>query len=1034
MSVPIQTLKASFNGGEQTPIMDARVDAAAYASGCRILENFIPRPHGMICKRPGTEYLGGTKGNVKARLFGFRRSTETNYILEFNNQCIRFWKGGTTASAVTVSGAAAWVTATAYEVGDYVTESSTIYYCTTAHTSGVFATDLTANKWVAQTAYEIPAPYALADVFDLKFCQLNDVLFIAHPNYRPQRLSRFSETNWVLEDVPFDYAPALDPNEERIALQVQYDNVPDWSNATTGYVVGDRVLGITNEWVGVLFTCHTAHNASTTANDEPGEGSNYTAYWNIGTSSETIASWANATAYVVGNKVRRNKTIYECYRNHTSSSPVTGVLNQKVGGNRPQDGQYWTRFWRISSADTDLSGLTFALVASSDVFASTDVGTIWQLEIGASGYAASINIASGSDIDPTEPLFIQGSYTASTNWNAADAMVGALYIEESLDNVTWAKVKEWVITDNNEGNVTFTGESPSVGAWYRIGVRNRTAGATGAKFKLEPALSVLTLPFEITAYTDAKTVNGYFKLPNDQLPPESIIGVSTTVWRKPAFSATNGYPAAVAFHDSRLWWAGTAGYPARIWGSHTDDFYTYLLGTLDTDGIDVTIAAVESNAIQWLASFNRTMVIGTTGDEWTLDSGESDGPLTPTSVRIRRRTRYGSSGLAPQLTGDSLLWVQRNNRRVREFAYRFETDAYAAPDMTQLAEHIAQGGFVQTAFQSAVEPILWAVCENGALAGFSYDREQNVTAWHRHITGDRGAFLQFNDDNDPTYYAADKFRSVAVIYGDTTDEVWFVVRRNNGAGGVNHYIERFNPRLMSFVMGGPYTELLDRDRWVFLDSHKFSASASGGTTGNYEFSGYEHLQGRTGLNWVNATATGTNTPSRADSTQVIVTDSTSPPAGVASGNITVNANIVIGIPVFAIVVPNRMEALLQTGTSQGREWRIGRSVFKIWRSFGGGFLDVAPLVTAAAENAPSILDYQASFNEIEYDFTRGLRISTSVDFPRENYFAGDLYTGETGEQYWEANVCQNPLPCIGSIECWPFNLLAVVFKVEVSGE
>lgn len=41
----------------------------------------------------------------------------------------------------------AWVTATAYQVNDLVRESGSTYICLIAHTSGVFADDLTALKW-----------------------------------------------------------------------------------------------------------------------------------------------------------------------------------------------------------------------------------------------------------------------------------------------------------------------------------------------------------------------------------------------------------------------------------------------------------------------------------------------------------------------------------------------------------------------------------------------------------------------------------------------------------------------------------------------------------------------------------------------------------------------------------------------------------------------------------------------------------------------------------------------------------------------
>lgn len=50
--------------------------------------------------------------------------------------------------------ATAWVTATAYIVGDIVLQDNECYECITAHTSGTFATDLAATKWVIQN---IPA-------------------------------------------------------------------------------------------------------------------------------------------------------------------------------------------------------------------------------------------------------------------------------------------------------------------------------------------------------------------------------------------------------------------------------------------------------------------------------------------------------------------------------------------------------------------------------------------------------------------------------------------------------------------------------------------------------------------------------------------------------------------------------------------------------------------------------------------------------------------------------------------------------------
>ncbi len=55
-----------------------------------------------------------------------------------------------TANESTVRGA--WVTGTAYALKDVVTQSSVTYICAVAHTSGTFATDLAAVKWLALNA------------------------------------------------------------------------------------------------------------------------------------------------------------------------------------------------------------------------------------------------------------------------------------------------------------------------------------------------------------------------------------------------------------------------------------------------------------------------------------------------------------------------------------------------------------------------------------------------------------------------------------------------------------------------------------------------------------------------------------------------------------------------------------------------------------------------------------------------------------------------------------------------------------------
>lgn len=56
-NIPILTL----NGGKYSPLIDARSDVEKYQSGCRILDNYIPRVYGPVERRPGTKFIHKAK-------------------------------------------------------------------------------------------------------------------------------------------------------------------------------------------------------------------------------------------------------------------------------------------------------------------------------------------------------------------------------------------------------------------------------------------------------------------------------------------------------------------------------------------------------------------------------------------------------------------------------------------------------------------------------------------------------------------------------------------------------------------------------------------------------------------------------------------------------------------------------------------------------------------------------------------------------------------------------------------------------------
>jgi len=154
----------SFVSGEFSAKLDGRTDFAKYQTSCKTLENFLIHPQGAATRRVGTQFISEIKDSTKkTRLIPFEFSTTQTYILEFGNQYIRFYK----------------------DKGQILSGGS---------------------------AYEISSPYLEAELFDIKFAQSADVMYLVHPNHETSKLSRTGHTSWSLDEVEFTDGPYLAVN------------------------------------------------------------------------------------------------------------------------------------------------------------------------------------------------------------------------------------------------------------------------------------------------------------------------------------------------------------------------------------------------------------------------------------------------------------------------------------------------------------------------------------------------------------------------------------------------------------------------------------------------------------------------------------------------------------------------------------------------------------------------------------------------------------------------------------------------------
>jgi hypothetical protein len=260
------------------------------------------------------------------------------------------------------------------------------------------------------------------------------------------------------------------------------------------------------------------------------------------------------------------------------------------------------------------------------------------------------------------------------------------------------------------------------------------------------------------------------------------------------FAAVNDYPRSVTAWQQRLFWGGTNNNPQTVWASALGNFGNFDLvdATEDDDPIQFTVDSNTLNVIKWLMP-GISILMGTSGSEYYADGGGRGTAMTPTTLSVLPTTEYGCANIAPVRAENTVLYVQRAGKKVREMKYNWDEDTYVAPNVTIFSEHLTAPGIKAMSYQQEPNSLLWVVLNDGNMAGMTYEKQHQVYAWHSHTT-------------------AGDFESTAVIpnpAGDA-DEAWFVVKRNiNGTD--KRFVEYMDTSIntdCAFVYDGVATTLV----------------------------------------------------------------------------------------------------------------------------------------------------------------------------------------------------------------------------------
>ena len=364
---------SNFTAGELSPRLDGRNDLAKYSAGCATVENMVIYPHGAAARRPGTQYVAEVKtSSAKTRLIPFEFSTTQTYILELGNQYIRFYRDN----------------------GQILSSGS---------------------------PYEISSPYLTAELFDIKFAQSADVMYVTHPSHKTRKLSRTGHTSWTLTEVDFTNGPFLDANVTTTTL------TPSAAGTGSRTITASAVTGI-NSGSGFLAT-------------DVGRQIHFNdGYGTITARTNTTVVTANiTTAFANANPI--TNWYLGAFSDTTGHASCVSFFEQRLvfaaTTNNPQT-VYFSKSGDYENMDANIGGTVadddaiIYTIASNQVNAIRFMATSRTLIIGTAG--GEFTVSGGGDnnaVTPTNILIKKQSNHGAANVNAISVANATLFLQRA---------------------------------------------------------------------------------------------------------------------------------------------------------------------------------------------------------------------------------------------------------------------------------------------------------------------------------------------------------------------------------------------------------------------------------------------------------------------------------------------------------------------------------------------------------------------------------------------------------------------------
>ena len=218
--------------------------------------------------------------------------------------------------------------------------------------------------------------------------------------------------------------------------------------------------------------------------------------------------------------------------------------------------------------------------------------------------------------------------------------------------------------------------------------------------------------------------------------PKIVTHAPTSQWSEQSYSAVLGFPAAVGFHENRLWFGGTLSQPDFVWASKTALYYNFDLGTsAANDSIELVASIGEIGTIRHFVS-NRDIHIFTASSEFYIPTFQNE-PITPLNAQMKRQTNFGAGFVRPEPFYGATVFNQIGGKMIRQFVYDDTENAYKSDPISVLSSHLINDPVQMCIVAGAVntsESFIFILNFTGDLAVYNVNKLENRAGWSNFVT------------------------------------------------------------------------------------------------------------------------------------------------------------------------------------------------------------------------------------------------------------------------------------------------------------